>query len=68
VIVNRSGDDTDVRLPIEALALGTGEGLYPVLSTAGDPGSLRVDVDGTDRVAIRMPALSGAVLLHTGIE
>ncbi len=68
VLLNRSGSEVDLRLPREGLDLEPGEGLYPIFSTIGDPGAIRISADDESRVTVRLPALSGVVLLRTGME
>jgi glycosidase len=68
VVLNRSGREADLRLPRDLLDLGPGQGLYPVFSTAGDPAAVRIAPDDESRVTVRLPALTGAVLVRTGLE
>lgn len=68
VLLNRSGAEVDLRLPRERLELGPGEGLYSIFSTVGDPSEIRIVSDDEASVTIRLPALSGAVFIRTGIE
>jgi hypothetical protein len=68
VVLNRSGREADLRLPRERLDLGHGQGLYPVFSTAGDPAAVRFAPDDESAITVRLPALSGAVLVRTGLE
>ena len=64
VVINRSGEPSEITLEGASIPLNAGEGLYEVFSTDGAAGLAATDAS----VTITLPPLTGAAFIRTGTE